>query len=159
MEQRHPLLGLKIFSFCQDWGQSVLIMRVQSVREWHAKCFVGSLHGGCRQRHPLWGLKIFSFCQDWGQSVFIMRDQNQYFGWAIWGFHGLLHFTYIVIDSSNDPIKQIVRKLCLFKLWQSPSWRVPATAPSLGAQKLFFLSRLRSMCVHNQGPKCSGMAC
>ena len=35
----------------------------------------------------------------------------------------------MVIDYLNDPIRQIVRKLCMFKLWQSPLWRVPLTAP------------------------------
>ena len=35
--------------------------------------------------------------------------------------YGRVLNTLIVIDSSNVPIKQIVRKLCLFKRWQSPS--------------------------------------
>ena len=32
---------------------------------------------------------------------------------------------YILIDSSNDPIKQNVRKLCMFKPWQCPSSSYP----------------------------------
>ena len=32
---------------------------------------------------------------------------------------------YILIDSSNDSIKQIMRKLCMFKPWQCPSSSYP----------------------------------
>ena len=32
---------------------------------------------------------------------------------------------YILIDSSNDSIKQSMRKLCMFKPWQCPSSSYP----------------------------------
>ncbi len=94
-------------------------------------------------KHPLGTERVWARLPQSSNSgsprVLVMQKnvsgRDTIFGWGKWGVHGHLLCTYIAIDSLNAPITQIVRKVCMFKLWMSSSFSYKKKC--LGTETIF----------------------